>query len=383
MRVLTLALLLALTSIPICAQQSSVELITTLAGHTKKIETIEFSHDGQSLATSSKDKTVRLWNVATGECFATIVGDGAPPWKLRWSYDDRRLAITYECDERKWEVVVWEISGRQPPAMGQRFPATQFLEWSPDNRLFLALGQQAKLNIWDAVSGQLTQTLSAPATIRTMGFVAEGQRILTASSTEPVQLWDVASGKLAHSYTVSVPEIDWNYPILNHPWLSPDKRLLLRANVKFDPQKKRSPTHFSMLNVESGAETLTFELPKEVHMVYWAPNGTMLVINGYEFKPRLIDAATGRELGRLPFDNCWPWTMCGSDGCEPFRFNADATVLLQEKEPLKLWDTKTITLIEKLKDAHLPLVFSPTDGQVFATRSENKKSVWLWRLKRR
>jgi WD40 repeat protein len=382
LRILTVALLLPSTSIPLCAQQSSVELIATLAGHTKKIEAIEFSHDGQSLATSSKDKTVRLWNVATGECFATIAGDGALPSKLSWSYDDRRLAITYERDGSKWEVVMWEISARQPPVLGYRFQATQFLEWSPDNRLFLALDQQAKLNIWDAVSGDLTQTLSPASSTRILGFVAEGQRILTASSEEPVELWDVVSGKVVRSYDVGLPAFDWNSPLVHHPWLSPDKRLLLSANVRYDRQQKLSQTHLSMLNVESGEELLAFQLPDDVHTIYWAPNGKTLAVNGYESKPRLVDAATGREIGRLPLDNCWPWTMCGSDGCEPLRFNADATVIVQKKEPIKLWDTKTVTLIEKLKDAHLPLVFSPTDSRVFATRSENKKSVWLWRLKR-
>ena len=74
--------------------------------------------------------------------------------------------------------------------------------------------------------------------------------------------------------------------------------------------------------------------------------------------------------------------MCGSDGCEPIKFSADGAVLLKEIEPIKLWDTKTVSIIAVLKSAHLPAVFSPTNSQLLATRSEDKKSVLLWRLKR-
>jgi WD40 repeat protein len=386
-RTLAIALLLSLTSGPLSAQkpaESSVELIATLSGHTKNIEAIEFSHDGERVATSSNDKTVRVWRVATSECLATIVGDGAAPYKLNWSLDDRRLAITYTAKRQKWswDVVVWEVPSGLPPIVGHRFQDAYFQDWSPDNRLFLALDHKEKPNIWDAVSGQLTQTLNPQPSTNIASFVADGQRIVTASSTEPVQLWDVATGKLVHTYSVSVPEIEGNHPLVNQPWLSPDKRLLLSANVKYDPQRKRSHTHLTMLKVESGEELLTFELPKDVHYIFWAPDGKTLAVNSYDSKPRLIDATTGREIGRLPLDNCWPWTMCGSDGCERLTFNADGTVLLKEKEALKLWDTKTVSLIAQLKDAHLPAVFSPTDSRLLATRSGNKKSVLLWRLKR-
>jgi WD40 repeat protein len=134
--------------------------------------------------------------------------------------------------------------------------------------------------------------------------------------------------------------------------------------------------------MDHAEELIPFQIPEGIHDIVWSPDGKTLAIIGLEFHPRVIDAMTGREYGRLPYGNCWPWTMCGSDGCEPIKFSADGELLLKAKQPIKVWDTKTVSLIAVLKGARLPAVFSPTDGQLLATRSEDKKSVLLWRLKR-
>jgi WD40 repeat protein len=127
---------------------------------------------------------------------------------------------------------------------------------------------------------------------------------------------------------------------------------------------------------------LAFQVPESIREIIWSPDGKRMAIVGLTFNTRLIDAATGRENGQLPYGNCWPWTLIGSDGCEPIKFSADGEMLLKGKEPIKIWDAKTVSLIKVLKAARLPAVFSPTNGQLSATRSEDKKSVLLWRLQR-
>ena len=384
MRIPAIALLLSLTSVPLLAQNATggaVELITTLSGHTKSIEHIEFSSSGNVVATSSRDRTVRVWNVVSGECLATIVGDGADLSKLNWSNDGRRLALTYR-SEKVWEVVVWEVPLNQPPIVGKRFPGAYFYEWSPDNRSFVALNGEVKLNIWDAVSGRLTQTLNPEPSTYLVAFIAEGQKILTASDYGPVQVWDVATGKLVRSYPSDECMNSGNYPDLLRPVLSRDKRVLLRGVVKNDSVKKSPHTYLTMRKIDDGEELLTFQMPTGVQQIFWTPDGKTLAIVGLEVGPRLIDTATGREIARLPFENCWPWTLFGSDGCEPLTFSADGAVVLKAKEPLKVWDTTTVTLMAELKEAHLPAVFSPTDSRLLATRSKNKKSLLLWRLRK-
>src|ERR1700752_716535 len=49
------------------------------AGHTGLVSTVAFSPDGKLLAWASRDKTIALWDVSTGQQIRTIAGLGEQP----------------------------------------------------------------------------------------------------------------------------------------------------------------------------------------------------------------------------------------------------------------------------------------------------------------
>ena len=50
------------------------ECILTLKGHTGCVNSVGFNHDGTKIVSGSDDKTIRVWNVDTGECILTLKG---------------------------------------------------------------------------------------------------------------------------------------------------------------------------------------------------------------------------------------------------------------------------------------------------------------------
>src|ERR1700727_2112159 len=56
--------------LPLSAQQP--ELRFTLKGHRGGVTSVAFSPDGKLLASGSADKTIKLWDVATGKKEATM-----------------------------------------------------------------------------------------------------------------------------------------------------------------------------------------------------------------------------------------------------------------------------------------------------------------------
>ena len=50
------------------------ECIKTFEGHNDVVCSVCFSSDGKKIASGSHDKTVRVWHVETGECIKTFEG---------------------------------------------------------------------------------------------------------------------------------------------------------------------------------------------------------------------------------------------------------------------------------------------------------------------
>ena len=63
-----------------------------MRGHTIGARAVAFSPDGTLLASSSHGRTIRLWEIATGECLSTLSGHQDWVWALAFRLDGQILA---------------------------------------------------------------------------------------------------------------------------------------------------------------------------------------------------------------------------------------------------------------------------------------------------
>ena len=63
----------------------------TLIGHTDSVTSISFSPDGQTIASGSSDKTIRLWDVATGAFKQILIGSNIHVLSTSFSPDGQTI----------------------------------------------------------------------------------------------------------------------------------------------------------------------------------------------------------------------------------------------------------------------------------------------------
>ena len=138
-----------------------ITLKRILRGHAGAIGRIAWSPDGRFLASPSDDKTIRIWDVAHGECTAVLEGHEREVHSVAWSPDSNFIAsASRDATLRLWNIAemheVWKIT-----LSSDEFYAVAF---SPDGSK-IAYADENELFISDARYGQTYFAINQAADI--------------------------------------------------------------------------------------------------------------------------------------------------------------------------------------------------------------------------
>ena len=87
-----------------------------------------FSPDGRRLATASNDRTVRVWDLESGERLAELRGHTERVWDVAWSADGQLLATA----SNDFTARLWNAESGAPLAVLRSRLQVYLARWSPD-----------------------------------------------------------------------------------------------------------------------------------------------------------------------------------------------------------------------------------------------------------
>jgi WD40 repeat protein len=124
-------------------------------GHMARIKDIAFTPDGKQLVSAADDKTIRVWDAATGKTLRTIRGEIAPG-------DTGKIYAMALSPDGKWLAAGGSTRGDE-------------------------------IRLYDFASGELKTLLKGHKdVIHTLAFSPDGKKLISGSGDNTAILWDVS-----------------------------------------------------------------------------------------------------------------------------------------------------------------------------------------------
>ena len=182
----------------------TVTAFKKLAGHSEYVNSVAFSPDGKTLATGSRDKTVRLWNIETGE--QRVIG----------KHDNFVSCVAFSPDGRYVASGGWDNRIKQFDIIkGDELSEGKFdkhtnyvlaLAFSPNGRRLVSGSNDKTARNASVSTGASVVTTDLPNAVASIAFSPDGSHIVGACLDGKVYVWETATLHL--SRTLGVPGVD-------------------------------------------------------------------------------------------------------------------------------------------------------------------------------
>ena len=254
-----------------------------LTGHKDWVGGVAVSPDGTWAASGSDDKTVKIWDLETGKCRATLIGHASNVNAVAVTLDGMRVL---SCSDDN-SVRIWD------PHLGQELAKLEgHTKWVlsvvalQDNVRALSGGFDKTLKLWDLDSGKCLKTIECGTDgnddIFTCAVNQTGTHALSGHRDGQIRLWNLGAGEC-------IATLKGHSKIVESIQITPDGRFAVSGS---------DDKTVKVWDLEAGTCVGTFEgHQSQVQSVAISFDGTLIASAGFiDHSVRLWDWESGACL---------------------------------------------------------------------------------------
>lgn len=198
--------------------QETYSCIKTLQGHDHNVSSVTFTPTGDHVVSSSRDRSIKIWEVATGYCIRTLLGHRDWVRQIRIFHDGSLMA---SCSNDQ-SILVWQIP-TSALSSNNNLECKHFelrghehvvecIAWAPDSSsqsIMEAAGIQSSNKMTNGNDSKKQMVIQNAQQQRTSGpYLASGSRDKT------IKVWDCTSLQLLFTLT---GHNNWVRGLIFHP----------------------------------------------------------------------------------------------------------------------------------------------------------------------
>jgi WD40 repeat protein len=399
------------------------KVIQTFVGHKPQlrgawITCLAFSPDGKTLASSSQDATIRLWDVTKGMEIRRLPGTLLNA--VAFAPDGKTLV----CGDRATIRFFDPATGKERLKVPSRGGTVQALCFYPDSKTLATVDRSSTIRLWNAATGEpILPADGHTAAVLAVAFAADGKTLATSSEDWTLRAWDVATsrelhrledpkswpiafgGKYSHlpghllawapdgqSVAGRLPG-QWGSLGLWEPARGESNPLEGAQDVAISPDGQIlaavSPGKIQLYSLDGRRASASYALDVPTpgqrslydnRSVAFSSDGRILIAGSVNGMIRLWDWKGKRLILDFPAQEAYvnhlaispDGALLASCGPSPPRAKPDGTI--------RLWDAATGVVVQKLEGHNgsvSALAFSP-DGRTLASAGEGDNTVRVW-----
>jgi WD40 repeat protein/tRNA A-37 threonylcarbamoyl transferase component Bud32 len=256
-----------------------------LTEHQNSVTKVSISADSKLLASSSHDKTVKLWNLTDGKLLRTMTGHKGGVLSVAINPKGKTL-VSGSTDN---QVKVWDLeSGKQLQDLGKEASGgwVTDLAITPDGQEILSARTNNRIDRWNLQTNALSNPFQTDgdkdknSPILAVVLSNNGQLVASGSSDNKARLW-FSSGKFLH-------QLKGHQGWVTAVAITPDNRYLATGSID---------NTIKLWDVNNGSEVKTFRAHAySVSAIAISPDGLVLASGGFDGEIRLWNMQTAQNI---------------------------------------------------------------------------------------